>query len=529
MAAKKPPTKAEATKVERTKQLGKTNTFSRIAVPKVTQVPKAPGPVEADMAVQTKQFGKQRRSFVASETGRERLAPAVQGTDLRTGERTTFDSPATRIHVARNMGLGLGHDVSSGPAVPDINAPHEVNPDVVGQRRWEDLHPNEQKSTLAAAARHGVTMASAKRDYSSQLEQSHVRANRAGQANPYSELFYSGPSRPRDVLTSSAMENARHPNWPAGVDPHKVQAVANSITSPRNYFEREGSGGGKIYPNDEHANTAIRHVLDMGPHSTPQQAYDSVPNNTGPSGGGIHGNIKRAAYAAHQMIYGGRSTHELRNPLTEKQAEKGQTKGNPSFGGPTQQKTTAYASAWMQPHDPDAFLTTDVHTAHGFAAHLSTAKDEGGKSQVEQYVEKTPNVHAFHDHIARQVHHEMGFSPSPANTQYLHRGQAAQWGEERIQRADLTDATQEKAYPHQGPTWRQPLDVSHLASGTLVRGAGAPARVQHVEPDTGGGDRDKLERGIAARSAATVKKRGVKPAGDEHFADDDPWAPRNQR
>lgn len=412
---------------------------------------------------QTNRAAVRRAAFESSPEGAKRLSLGSVGDALapHVGVRGAMDTMRHEQNQVTGMvrsKIPHAEDPTIGPKVPDINAPHETDQHIVPQRRWEDMHPHEQEKTLREAAKHGVTMDTATRDYTSQLMQAHDRAHSENAADPYSSRFYAGKSAPRDALTRSANQNAQHPNWPSGVDPHGVQAVANAITSPRNKFSvtRRGS---TVFPNDEHANHAIQHVLNMGPNSTPQDAYNTVTNSSGPAGGGLHGNIKRAAYAAHQMIYGGVGTGELTNPQTKKQRESGKD-GNPVFGQKSQQKTTAYAGGWLHPNSADAFLTTDVHTGHGFAAHLGTAKVKGkqvkgektkvGGSEVENYISKTPNVHQLHDYIARQVHASLGLSPSVSNAQYLHRGQGSQWGEERISRPDLTDSTHATAYPPEG-------------------------------------------------------------------------------
>lgn len=463
------------------------NAFSSVDVPAApTTAARKPRVRTTTDRTHTSAASARRAAFEASPEGVKRLSHGTVGDALAphgVGARGAMDVMRRDQNDVTGMvqsKLPHAEDPTVGPKVADINTPHEMDPHIIPQRRWEDMHPHEQEKTLRMAAKHGVTMESAKADYTAQLMQSHDRAHSENAADPYSSRFYAGKSAPRDALTRSANQNAQHPNWPGGVDPHGVQAVANAITSPRNKFSVTRRGE-TMFPNDEHANHAIQHVLNMGPNSTAREAYDSVSNSTGPSGGGLHGNIKRAAYAAHQMIYGGASTRELINPQTKAQSAAGK-EGNPVFGGKTQQKTTAYAGGWLHPNSPDAFLTTDVHTGHGFAAHLGTEKIKGvtkagkaktGGSEVENYISKTPNVHQFHDHIARQVHAELGLSPSVNNAQYLHRGQAAQWGEERIARPDLTDSTHATAYPPEGSD-RPKVLAGGQFKGVPIKGVGDP-------------------------------------------------------
>lgn len=511
------------------------------ALPKPTNMVKKPEVTAEEKAV-TRSAGQRRKGWAATPEGQARTAegvghverltaPSKAATVLPAGSsrygaaraRTTpaadpaprsFSAPRDEPRgEATTLSAVMGHSAAYGlmhrgthvsdeqhragleqflgPAVPDLNSPHHVPETVVPQRRWEDLHPHEQAKALAAAAKHGVTMASAKRDYGSQLDQAHNRAFGEGQASTYSSLFYSGPSEPHDRIDLSAGRNAQHPNaQPMKVSMRDVQSIANSITSPRNKFSLRKKGHSEtLFPNDEHANTAIQHVLN-NPHMSAEEAAATVPNNTGPSGGGIHGNIKRAAYAAHQLIYGGATPRTLMNPPGEK--------GNRSrvFGTASTEKTTAYASAWMQPDSPDAFLTTDVHTGHGFAAHLGTAKkltkvidpETGkrklGKSEVETYIAETPHVHALHDYIARQVHAERGLSPSVNNARFIHRGQAAQWGEERVQRPDINE-THETAYPK--PTRAQQI------------GRALPAQDDEADRTWGMGDQKRHENTVAKR------------------------------
>jgi hypothetical protein len=466
------------------------NGFSRVPdLPTpASRNPRPPKPNTDAQEAQTGGFTRRRRSFERSPAGRTRLenpATAPIGRDMGTGAPVSLPAASGFSHMRdQNLGRSLSGDDPegyvaartgvhplTGRAVPSINKPHDVTPTVVPQRRWEDLHPNEQAATLQAAKRFGVTPASAARDYSAQLVQSHQRATSSGRAVPYSQDFYSGPSGPADRLTESAAANATHPAFPDHVDPHMVQSVANSITSPRNKFERTKRDGTKTYPNDEHANHAIQHALAAGPDASSDDVAASIGNAHGPSGGGMMGNIRRATFASHQLLFKGKKMQTLRNPVAAKARQKGATEGNKTFGTPSTQKTTAYVGAWEHPEDADSFLTTDVHTGHGFASHLGTAKaktgtfdkkgkEKPGPSEVEDYIARTPHVHAFHDHIARQEHARLGLSPSTSNAQYVNRGQASQWGEERIQRPDLTDATQKKIYPPKGPGFKSPMSGS---------------------------------------------------------------------
>lgn len=387
----------------------------------------------------------------------------------------TLDAVRGTSMMADPAHLGTEH-AGSGEKVPrtvvqgtpDINAPHRTADNVVPARRWEDLHPTEQKRALARVAQYGSTPEKMHADLRDQVLSAHARAGRNGVATPYSSRFYEGPSLQHEKIEQGTDEVMAHPAFQAtGLSREHARAMvvtANAATSPNVKFQ-----AGERFPNHEAAMHSVRHALNGG-HPADVGRPDGV-------GGVYPANLEKAAHLASQML-GGRQVRDLQLPS-----------GAPAFHPGEAPKTTDYNAAWTDPTGPDSRYVSDVHSTHSLMPHLSTTKSivhampdgttaalhphdkvpkgatpvmetktnkDTGKvttkaktkgSESEQYLASDRvGLSALHDHIARKVAVELGLSHSVHNAGATHFLQATDWGEEQINRSDITDRTEKVAY-----------------------------------------------------------------------------------
>jgi nucleoid-associated protein YgaU len=499
------------------------------------------------------------QGMLASGVPAKHVLDAVRGTSM-------MADPAHLSTAQAGSGEKVPRTVRQG--TPNINEPHEVHPGVIPARRWEDLSDLEQKDTLKHVAMHGSSPDKMQSDLRDQVLSAHARAGRNATAAPYSSHFYEGPSLPHSKIEEGADEAMQH-GFTDRQTARIAVATANSDTSPNVKFQQ-----GQRFPNHEAAMHAVRHVMAGGSVDRPP-----TPGEMGIAA--YPANMQKAAYHVSQ-IAAGKSVRELTGPTSKFSPE-----GAKGFDPSNAPKTTDYLGAWNDPTGPDSRYVSDVHSTHSLMPHLGTAKPvvhqlkngstkailpgdkvpqgavpmttskgkvKTSKSETENYLAQEPvGLSALHDHIARKVAVDLGLSHSVHNAGATHFLQATDWGEEQVLRKDITDRTEKTAYSRDE---RDPLRVpagnervsqgteptqahfythtpytppSQQRSAAAVSNRTMSAASAAAEPDVAGKDRDKLERGVAARSAAITKKRGVKLAGDEHFGDEDPWAPRNQR
>lgn len=367
---------------------------------------------------------------------------------------------------------GSGEKLPRTLGTPNIDEPHTPAVGVIPARRWEDLHPTEQQRALQRVKQHGSSPEQMHTDLRDRVLSAHERAGRNLHSTPYSSLFYEGPSAPHSKIEEGADELMQHPAFQrTGLTrdhARAIVAVANSDTSPNVKFQQ-----GDRYPNHEAAMHVVRHVLGGGHPDTPPS-----PGEMGIAA--YPANLKKAAHHVSQMLQG-RPTSELENPPAPSTGIR--SKGFDPTSAP---KTTDYVSAWIDPKGPDSRYVSDVHSTHSVMPHLDTRKpimhrtpdgethyvvpgdrvpkgavpqygpkhpDTGkarvktGKSQVESYLAGDKvGLSALHDHVARNVAHELGLSHDPRNAGATHYVQATDWGEEQIARPDITDRTEAVAY-----------------------------------------------------------------------------------
>lgn len=472
-------------------------------------------------------------------------------------------------HHAGTELAGSGEKVPRTVAqgTPNINEPHETNPNVIPSRRWEDLHPAEQARALAIVHKYGSSPEQMESDLRAQVLSAHQRAARNGVATPWSARFYEGPSLQHTKIEEGADEVQREsPSIPRD-HARAMVATVNAATSPNTKFQQ-----GNRFPNHEAAMHALAHGMAGG-----------EPEEVGrPEGvGGVYpANLEKAAHLARQMSMG------VTTPDVKLQS------GKTAFDPTHAPKTTDYLGAWVDPTGPDSRYVSDLHSTHSLMPHLSTAKalahdmpdgtrvnvrpfdkvpkgavqvtkEKDGKqvpvtaySESEQYLASDRSgLHALHDHIARKVATDLGLSHTVDNAGATHFLQASDWGEEQINRPDITDRTEKTAYgrderlshPGHDVRYRTPssggvvvehpdkLGEQHVASPFHVLKYGdspssqprvdTPSRTAHFSDgatpeEPVGRDRERAEYGIAGVARKKAKKHGT--SWPEPQADN-PW------
>lgn len=267
-------------------------------------------------------------------------------------------------------------------------------PDTVPTARWHHLSDSEKADTVAHAARFGVTRASAKAAFSANLDQAY--SNSDGQ--PHARDFYTdqSPHMPAGHIVAAAKESGRSVS---------AVATATAITSPQTEWGPTSEGH---YPNIRAARQAAIHT---GPASAVE--HPTLSDDTTKKIGTFTGNVRKAVVAVRQEDEHGVLASELRGAPSKANAS-----GATLFGGGSQQKTTAFRNALVDPEGPASSFVSDVHSGgRGMAPHLSP-------TEAGSYL-KHPGIHQWHDDIAREVMHERGL-------QSINNTQAAQWGQAQL-------------------------------------------------------------------------------------------------
>ena len=344
-------------------------------------------------------------------------------------ETRTNVSPATMYGMYGYHGAAAPHHFSQ-QELPGFENPAGNN--LPTPRRWEDFAPHEQQAVLKAAAKFGVTPNSAHRALSSQIDQANVRES-GHHDSFYSEegTSASGANLPRSQILASAKKN----NVTFG-----AQAAATSLTSPNTKFVTQPKTGERagqtVYPNDEAANYAINWAksnktgaeYENDPRfKVPNE--DKVLNEKGKlvkakgetrkyPAPGYPANVAKAIDFTHGILSGKNVAESWGDDSTEL--------GRGKFGNP---KVAPFHNSIVDPHGSNQFWVSDTHSGPAaFAPHL------GSKAEEDKYM-SIDGIHAFHDHIARQVANSRGLS-SLSGTQSQH------WSEEKHRQGHLSDVTE---------------------------------------------------------------------------------------
>jgi len=300
---------------------------------------------------------------------------------------------------------------------------------------WEDIHPERQQHILNKLASHGITPENASTAFGSQVR-SAIRSGLKNDSDPYASSFYHLTGHRGGAVPTprqQVQDTANH----FGV-PFHVAVVAHAMTSPQLPFEYR-SGESTFAHNDDAARQAL-HFAIHGTDVSKLQAGDL--SHLHPNARPIR-DMHKTVGVLRQMLSG--------TPINK---VKGPT-GKEPFGD----KTGAYAHAWLDPNSKNARQVIDTHTVMGFAPHLDKQKDE------HSTVLKIDGAHAFFDYIGKKVMAEHGLNN-------IHYAQAAQWGQQRIDASQISDANAYAKYAPNHKISRAPMsttpgDLNQREQGTL--------------------------------------------------------------
>lgn len=383
----------------------------------------------------------QRQAWEKTEAGILRLSNVAQRFDVEPSEwyrEHGFLDDVVKFRVpdigTRNntMKSRAEHRIPRDRAdVRPMREGRQLSPFIVPLRRWEDLAPGERERTIRYVLTFGGTMSSMRHAYGAELDQAHMISLGTREGRPWSERFYSGPSDSRSKFNFVARRVGGLPGWPDGLDAKVVLAATLSETSRRRSFRIGKTVNGRDqfrYPAIDAAYGVITGVV-----AGKSKAEVLAPLSR--TGGDRRGD-GAAFEVATQMLRGVERPIEL-------------TQRSKSRFGESAPKTSAFVGAWLEPDGPDSFFVTDGHAVRGFMPHLDWRGSQDNPSEVRRYLygDRSVFIHALHDYLAREVHADRGLSPSVCNARFLHRGQASQWGHEKLEyRPDDKDTKFEVCY-----------------------------------------------------------------------------------
>ncbi len=382
--------------------------------PERSMYAKAPKPLTPEKQIAQDKAGASRRSWESSPEGvaRTRDAAALHGAGANT---------------AQIYQMNRAPSVDPGPRHYDTQLPGMSNPQTAPRPpKWEELSDEHRAHAEQGLAKYGTSVQQMTQDYGAQLDQAHHRAWSARADRPFTEDFYS-VGEPRKVIDRSAAE--------LGIPP-TVHAQMNAFTSPNTKFSQNTPSGETAYPNDTAAKHAVKWVQQGG---DPEAITNSL-SDTGlgtQKAQGYTTNIRKAAKAFAQ--------HEQGVEPADWVTGSGAKDSGPFDASP---KTGPYANSWNDSHPQ--FFVSDVHSGGGgMLPHLGSEKPvkltasgqqvikDGkpvrDKSEREVALSSVPYFHSAADYAARQVHTERGIGSTRS-------GQAAQWGEEQLQRGERDGA-----------------------------------------------------------------------------------------
>jgi hypothetical protein len=316
---------------------------------------------------------------------------------------------------------------AAGPSMYEYHhlAEHGDNPFPL-PTRWEDLPSEEQARAHAGLAAFGTSVGRLINDLGRGIDRGYHRASEM-QSIPYASNFYEPEGFPRQAMTRAMPE---HP------EAHQAGAVA--LTSPKNKFSLITERGEFQMPNIIGAATAGRLAAEHGPaadieagwhfRNIPGDKINQVGRTIGSGGGGLHGNIRKAAFALGQGM-AGTPLHEWRG-----MPSKSRPGGYELWGDSP--KASPFASSFVDHAAP--FHVADVMMAGIAFPHLSGVERSGvnvnpsgaatgSKSEQEMAIDQIPHAHAVIDHAFRSALGERGLSKIRFN-------QGGAWGEEQIHR-----------------------------------------------------------------------------------------------
>lgn len=437
---------------------------------------------------------KQRRSWEASPQGRARtmdiqdLATAHHNMDLSDRGMPTIGRTAlSRAQLYHAMGV-----TNEGHGYGDQQLPGFENPHSAPEPpRFEELPAAKQAAVHQNLRQHGTSVGQMKEDFGAQLDQAVYRAHLAGhhdsatgEPTPFTAHFYGEhpetAPEPLDRPKAMMRESRQHlASQGIHVDP-SVHTAAIGHVSPNVKFT-QGERGNRKSPNIEAAEAVFQQ------HDAGLSSYEvgSGKNRQGVTNQSRPANARRAVRMMEHVDSG--------QPLAT--ARNAPSVSNPEGSSQWGPKTGPFANSF-DASKPD-FLVSDVHTGGGgMFPHLGTKKGirtdkEGnpsrvksfrgdprsdeellqshrprdvfypGKSEREKAVERSGSgagapFHSVADYAARQAIAERGLGSS------VRRPQAAQWGEEQVQRKAANPKLDVPSHAEAYPSQRQPVSESQF-------------------------------------------------------------------
>ncbi|MFE4681585.1 hypothetical protein ACFRNJ_12205 [Streptomyces sp. NPDC056721] len=385
---------------------------------------------------EVKDANAKRETFEASNPTGKTNPPVGRMDGIRQQVGKAYDNVPIK-HLYRTLGYSdhspnlHGQQELEGPAGSDVwHGQHTMNPTrdmMPTPRRWEEFAPHEQARVMRSAAKFGVTPDSAHKALAAQVDQAY--ATEGGHHDsfyaPEKEFTRNGSRTPRNELLHSAKKN--------GVT-LAVQAAANAATSPNNTFVQRDSATGKArFPNNEAADHAIQWAQSGKTGAEYEKHKDYyVPNEDKVdrtirkrNGQTVTTREKRPDDPRKYPVQGYPRNHAKAVDAVTKVLGGTQVRDAwPNKGD----KVSAYHNSFIDPHGSSQFWVSDTHS--GGAAIAPHLPKEGSGSQAAYMGIK--GIHAFNDHIARNVMKERGLNS-------ISNMQSAQWSANKRYTGDSTD------------------------------------------------------------------------------------------
>jgi hypothetical protein len=498
-----PVAKAKAPKVKVTKEQAATNRTT------------AKRKVSAKIGGATKQRKAWEASPTGQARSRDIVDLATEAHNKQAMQHLDKATPSDRLGITRGQAHMMLNVNNPGHGHGEQQLPGMENPHAAPEpARFEDLDPKKQAQVHEKLRQQGTSIPQMAHDFGAQFDQSIWRAHEAGHHETYEHPIVHGPTepgghttmgsetrtrpvpftshfygehpdsapepldRPKEMMRESRRHLAAQDDLPGGqiaADSHTdpmLHTAAIGHVSPNVKFT-QGERGARTSPNIE----AAEAVFQQHAEGVPSRLMDSGRNRAGKRNQSRPANSVRAGRMIEHVAAGG----------TLGTARNAPSQSNPKGSSQWGPKTGPFTNSFDAQH-PD-YLVADVHTGGGgMLPHLGTKKDirvnaDGtkarmkdfrddprsdkellqthrprdvfypGKSEREKGIESggvgsAAPFHSAADYAARQAVSQRGLGSS------VRWPQAAQWGEEQIQRKvaspKLDTPSHADAYPPVG-------------------------------------------------------------------------------
>lgn len=384
----------------------------------------------AKRGVKTKAYNKDVAAMTAQREQHEQANPEFYQDIF---SRTNSEGLRGQISPAHAYHL-MGYEGARGANVPgQMELPGmERHPDSLPTpTRWEEFSPEKQARVLKAAARFGVTPESAHRSLAAQIDAANVREG-GRHASFYSEegVTASGSNLPRTQVRQSAE---------AGGVRFGVHAMANAMTSPNTRFVTKTASGEVMYPNDTAAAEAVRwakegHAQELAGEANTHTGEDYFyhPKYHVPESEKVPhpktGKLVKAKDDPRKYPVQGYPSNQAKAIDAVAATLRGASVEDAWGPNRNDPKIAPFHNAWVDPHGSSQFWVSDTHSGPAaFAPHL--------KGKQEDAYMKIDGIHAFHDHIARQVMMSRGLNS-------LSGMQSQHWSQEKTRSGSAGDVAE---------------------------------------------------------------------------------------